>query len=405
MEANLNFVIVSARKELEGWLAETLRQEGNLVSSDSDQPERIIQLVDAISARAVFVDLTPNALSQDAALMEGLIAAKPLLPVVAIADTPDQSVILTALRAGARDFVSPDMRPTEVISLVRRVLSRDLSASLTEAADAGGKAVAIASARPGADAPMFALHLALAIQESSQDGKTLLLDLGVPAADTLTYLGIPVSYTFIDALRSLRRLDATLIDTAFGRHKSGLRLLAMPEEFTASREITSADLYVLLGVLRRHFSRIVVNLGGVPASDFLYVVLGRMDEILLLVEQSVPSCKQNMTLLQHLRENKVNGDNARLVVDRYLARIPPDGATIAKGFGLPLAATLPPSGMARLTMMNTGESLFESAPRDGYTLALRQLAGTVLGESGRAPEPAPGGWLRSVQNMLNMGGN
>jgi len=296
------------------------------------------------------------------------------------------------------------MRPGELMGLIRRVISRehgDLRAGMI----AEGNMTAIASARPGADAPMFALHMALALQEASPKQEILLLDLGVPAADTLHYLGIDPTYSFVDAIRSLRRLDDTLINTAFARHESGLRLLAMPDETLEAGRFTSADLYVLLGALKRHFQHIVVNLGGVPASEFLYVLLGRANRTLMLVEQSVPSCKQNRALLQRLRDNKVPLENVSLVVDRYLPSVPPNADTIAKGFGIPLLTTLPSSGMARLTMMNSGESLFKSAPRDPYTTTVRKLAIGLGQSTGSSPHRGKGetGWLHALADKLNFG--
>jgi pilus assembly protein CpaE len=373
MDSRNHFLLVSDRKEVVQWLDAALHDEGEVVVADSSNLDRVLQLVDAVGIRVVFCELTAENGAKDASFMEGLTAAKPLLPVVAMAEAPDRQTVLTALRAGARDFVSPDMRPGELISLVRRVASRehaDLRAGLIHE----GTMTAVASARPGADAPMFALHLALALQESAPKEAVLLLDLGVPAADTLHYLGIEPTYSFVDAIRSLRRLDDTLINTAFSRHETGLRLLAMPDETLDAGRFTSADLYVLLGALKRHFSHIVVNLGGVPASEFLYVMLSRSDRTLLLVEQSVPSCKQNRNLLQKLRDNKIPVGNVSLVVDRYLPSVPPNADTIAKGFGVPMLSTLPSSGMARLTMMNSGESLFKAAPRDPYTTTVRKLA-------------------------------
>ncbi|MGC4059837.1 MAG: pilus assembly protein [Aquabacterium sp.] len=401
MDAHNHFLLVSDRKEVVQWLEGSLRDEGEVVVSSTVDLERVLQLVDAIGARVVFCELSAQNSARDAAFMEGLTTAKPLLPVVAMAETPDRQAVLTALRAGARDFVSPDMRPSELLALVRKVVGREQHDVRSNGVPEGTM-VAVASARPGADAPMFALHLALAIQESIAEGEVLLLDLGVPAADTLHYLGIEPTYSFVDAIRSLRRLDDTLINTAFAKHESGLRLLAMPDETLDSGGFTSADLYVLLGALKRHFKQIVVNLGGVPASEFLYVLLGRADRTLMLVEQSVPSCKQNRTLLQKLRDNKISANNVSLVIDRYLPSIPPNADTIAKGFGLPLLTTLPSSGMARLTMMNSGESLFKSAPRDPYTVTVRKLAATVTrGPLGTTTKMnASVSWLYSVVNKL-----
>jgi pilus assembly protein CpaE len=403
MDQRNHFLLVSDRKEVAQWLEGALHDEGEVISADASSLERVLQLIDAVGARVVFCELTANNDARDASFMEGLTAAKPLLPVVAMAETPDRQTVLTALRAGARDFVSPDMRPSELLALIRRVISRehgDLRAGMV----AECAMTAVASARPGADAPMFALHLALALQEAAAKDDILLLDLGVPAADSLHYLGIEPTYSFVDAIRSLRRLDDTLINTAFSRHESGLRILAMPDETLDAGRFTTADLYVLLGALKRHFKHIVVNLGGVPASEFLFVLLGKSDRTLLLVEQSVPSCKQNRTLLQKLRDNKVPVGSVSLVVDRYLPSVPPNADTIAKGFGVPLLSTLPSSGMARLTMMNSGESLFKSAPRDPYTTTVRKLAAGLRRESqtGERETRREPGWFDTLASKLKL---
>jgi len=400
-----HFLLITNNKDVAHWVQTTLQDEAEIVMADSDNLERVVQLIDAVHARVVLCELQGSRLSQDASFMEGLTAAKPLLPVIALAETADRQSVLTALRSGARDFISPDMRPGEVISLVRRAAMREVSDPQRGNHGSEGAMTAVASARPGGDTTMFALHLALALQEQSPKDEILLLDLGVPAGDSLQYLGIEPTYTFVDAIRSLRRLDETLINTAFPKHETGLRILAMPEDSMEMGRITSADLYVLLSALKRHFRQIVVNLGGVPASEFLYVLLGRAERTLLLVEQSVPSCKQNRNLLQKLRDAKVDkmgSGQISLVVDRYLPSVPPDAETIAKGFGIPLLSTLPSSGMARLTMMNSGESLFTSAPRDPYTVAIRKIA-IGLGDDPRAPlKPieAGSGWLNQLTHRF-----
>ncbi|GAB4351543.1 MAG: type 4b pilus Flp biogenesis protein TadZ [Methylohalobius crimeensis] len=395
-----SFVAVTDRPEYTRWLHGILKDEGELLTADQPSLERVCQIIDLTGAQLVFVALAPQTLRHDTALLEGLVAIKPLLGVVAMADQADSQLLLAAMRAGAKDFITPQTRPGDVINLVHRIQER--SPAPSAAAPSIGSLTALISARPGTDTPMLALHLALAMQNRESKRDTLLLDLGSPPGDSLLYLGINASYSFIDAVRSLRRLDSVLIDSAFAKHHSGLHLLALPEDADAIGEITSADIYVLLGMLRRYFSRIVVNLGGVPWSDFLYLLLSNADDILVVIEQSVPSCKQNMQLVREVREHKISMDSVGLVVDRYLPKLPPDTASLSRGFDLPVHATLPPSGMARLNMMNSGESLFECAPRDPYTTAVRNLAAKLTADKeadGKNAEgigrliKAAGGWL------------
>jgi pilus assembly protein CpaE len=368
------FIAITTSQECLHWLAQSLRDEGEVIPADSPSVERVVQLSDAIGASIIFVQVNPAEYRQEALMIEGLIAAKPFLPVIVVADSFDQNLLLTVIRLGARDFIKIGTRGTEVVGEVKRLIPRD-AALLSSQADEHGKITAVVSARPGSDSPMLALHLALAVQESEP---TLLLDLGAPHGDAMLYLGLTSSYSFIDAIRSLRRIDSTLIQTGFGKHKSGLTVLSMPEDPWIDAQFTAADVSVLLRSLRRHFPRIIVNMGGMVGSDFFMLLLGNVDQIILLVEQSVPSCRQNMQLMKRLRDDKIQLTNAGMVVDRYLPKLPPDAESIAQSFGLPLLTTLSPSGMARLATMNSGESMFELSPNDPYALSVRKLASKIL---------------------------
>lgn len=372
-------VAVGIRAEHLRWLGQALKDEGELIVADQPVLERVLQIVDVSGAPVVLVGLSPANVRQDTALIEGLVAAKPLLTVIAFADQAENALVIAAMRAGARDFVTADLRGAEFASLIQRFRERTPHAALGTRAE-NGQVTALVCARPGYDTPMLALHLAIAFQGQVRDRYSLLLDLGIPHGDTLAFLGIAPNYSFVDAVRSLRRLDATFINSAFAHHKSGLHVLAMPEEAEGTGDLTSADVYVLLSTLRRYFRHIVVNLGGVPRSDFLHLLLRNTDNILVLVEQSVPSCRQNMQLVKNLHERNLPLGGAGLVIDRFLAKVPPDADTIARGFDLPVLATLPPSGLARLTAMNSGESLFDCAPRDPYLAGVRRVAERLAGE-------------------------
>lgn len=385
------FIAITYSQDCLQWLNQSLSEEGDVIPADAPTVERVAQLADAIGASTVFVQLNPGEYRQEAQLIEGIINAKPFLPVIVVADNSDQNLLLTVIRLGARGFIKIGTRASELIAEVRRLTPRDAVVHATPV-DSLGKITAVISARPGSDSPMLALHLALAMQEVEP---TLLLDLGVPHGDAMLYLGLTSSYSFIDAIRSLRRIDATLIQTGFGRHKSGLTVLSMPEDSWVGAQFTVADVSVLLRSLRRHFPRIVVNLGGLPGSDFLMLLLGNVDQSVLLVEQSVPSCRQNMQLIKHLREEKVLLNNVGLVVDRYLSKMPPDAESIAQSFGMPLLATLASSGMARLATMNTGESMYELSPNDPYSLSVRALADKLLDVVPVKPRRSHG-WLHRL---------
>ena len=367
-----SFIVVPDNDSQLNWLQEVLIDEGEVIKTDVSSIDRVRQLLDLTGSQVVFVGLSETNLRQNIAFIEDLVTFKTMLLVIAVADHLDNELVLSAMRAGAREFITTGTRHNEVMRLLNRLQHRAPIAQ--HATDRRGKVTSLVSARPGSDTPMLALHLALAIQTEGQNEKVLLLDMGTPASDTLTYLGINAPYSFLDAIRSLRRLDSTLIDSAFAKHESGLKLLALPEDHTGIGDVTSADVYVLLGVLQQYFTHIIINLGGVPYSDFLHLLVSNSNTTLALLEQSVPSCKQNMQLIRKISQGQIDMDSVKLVVDRYLPNLPPDAENLARGLNINLLTTLPSSGMARLKMMNSGESLFECAPRDPYTQAARKMA-------------------------------
>lgn len=402
MSEERSFVIVTSQASIANWLTRSLRDLGAAMVGDPASLESVLQLIDVTGTRVVLIGLSRAGLREEANFLAGLLSAKPQLPIIAVAESMDQTLLLAALRAGARDFITPEQSSEEVVSAVRYVIERNQLVHADARDDSW--MMALVSARPSGDAAILALHMALTIQHRSPANKVLLLDLGVPPGDTLMFLGIQSSYTFIDAVRSLRRLDETLIETAFGEHASGLRLLAMPEDPNLSgQEITSADVYVLLGTLRRFFTHVVINLGGMPSSDFLFLAVGRADKVVFLLEQSLPSCKQNMALLHKLNDNKIVLDGAGVIVDYYLAKMPPDADSIADGMGLPLLGTLPASSMARLAVMNTGRSMFEAAPRDPYAVAVRNLTLKLLPDGSATGGAEARGWRHRLRSLLKGG--
>lgn len=395
-----SFVVVPDHEVQFNWLQEVLAEEGEVIKVDISSIERVRQLLDLTGSQVIFVGLSEVNLRENIAFIENLVMFKTMLLVIAVADHMDNELLLSAMRAGAREFITTGTRHNEVMRLLNRLQHRAPIAQHTT--DRRGKVISLISARPGSDTPMLALHLALAIQADGKNGKVLLLDMGTPASDRLTYLGLNAPYSFLDAVRSLRRLDSTLIDSAFAKHESGLQLLALPEDHTGIGEVTSADIYVLLGVLQQYFTHIIINLGGVPYSDFLHLLVSNSDTTLALLEQSVPSCKQNMQLIRKISEGQIDMNSVKLVVDRYLSNLPPDAENLARALNISLLTTLPSSGMARLKMMNSGESLFECAPRDPYTLAVRKMAKklTVVAQDNKeSPQsglwPHVTGWMKS----------
>jgi pilus assembly protein CpaE len=116
-----SYVAVTSNQEHIRWLNAVFREESEVIAADQSSLERVRQILDLTGAQVVFVALTPQTLRQDTALIEGLVTIKSLLSVIAMADQVDNDMLLSAMRAGARDFMLTGSRPGEVINLVQRL--------------------------------------------------------------------------------------------------------------------------------------------------------------------------------------------------------------------------------------------------------------------------------------------
>ncbi|WP_339431870.1 MULTISPECIES: pilus assembly protein [unclassified Pseudomonas] len=365
---NQTFLAITRNDTDLEWLQGALAPLGQVVSAGGGSLDELLALVDVTCASLVFVGLDPEHLVAQSALIEGVLEAKPMLAIVALGDGMDNQLVLNAMRAGARDFVAYGSRSSEVAGLVRR-LSKRLPA-VTPNTPLGGLTV-LYGVQSDADGALLANHMALVVHKSGQ--QTLLLDLGLPHGDSLALLGLESSFHFGDALRHLRRLDATLIDSAFTSTEAGLRILAYAPADEPLERTSTAELYMLLSALRQHFQHIVVNLTGQPDSEALRTFVSHCDKLLWYTDQNVLDCRRNLAVLNQWREKGVKLDHGRLLVDRYLRNVAPDSEALGKTFGLEVIAVLAYSPELRLNAKNQGVTLFELAPREALSQSLRTL--------------------------------
>ncbi|MGY2199723.1 AAA family ATPase [Pseudomonas gingeri] len=371
------------------WLQGALAPLGQVVSAGGSLDE-LLSLVDVTFAGLIFVGLDRENLVAQSALIEGVLEAKPMLAIVALGDGMDNQLVLNAMRAGARDFVAYGSRSSEVAGLVRR-LSKRLPA-VTPSTQLGGFTV-LYGVQGNADGALLATHLALVVQKSGQ--QTLLLDLGLPRGDSLALLGLESSFHFGDALRHLRRLDATMIDSAFTSAEAGLRILAYASGDEPLKRTSAAELYMLLSALRQHFQHIVVNLTGQSDSEALRTFVSHCDKLLWYTDQSVLDCRRNLAVLNLWREKGMKLDHARLLVDRYLKGVSPDSETLGKTFGFEVISVLPHGAEVRLNAKNQGQTLFELAPREALTQGLKTL-GERLAKRSEGRTKTAEGWLNRL---------
>ncbi|WP_022956193.1 AAA family ATPase [Perlucidibaca piscinae] len=372
-ESQQSVVLVSTLREEHEWLQNSLEGTANVVLCQQRELNDVLQLISLAAASIVFVPIRRDNWMGDIQFIEGLVAARPTLACIALSEIQDQERLLGAMRAGARDFITFNARGSELAGLVRRLAER--TPSIIESPMQQGSLIVLASERPVLQSAFHALHVAAGIARLNPDARVLLLDLGQPFCEAQMLYGLEGQFNFLDTLRNLRRLDRNLTDTAFPGHKSGVKVLSAPVEGMDLNDITTSEMFLLVGTLRSLFTHVVVNICGLPTVAVTELLIGNANQLVVVVDQSITSCRAGLGFMAHLREIGCPVTHPMLLLDHYQPKIAPDSKAVLRSFGFEEVIELPAEPELRLRAMNLGQLLYEVAPSDPLTRRYEHWSG------------------------------
>jgi pilus assembly protein CpaE len=373
------FVFATLADEHARWLAGSLVAAG-AVDRVSLDPKAFVQRIGTLNPSLVFVDFSGGQMAAASAAANAARAAYPGLQIVAVGSMNEPESALAALRAGVRDFIDLCAPVADALRITRQVLD-----NVVEPVSRHGKLTALIGARVGMGVSTLAANLAVLLQrrDAAQGREALLLDLGLPAGDGTLLLNTRSDFSFVEAVRNVRRIDQTFVHTALSHHASGLALTSLPADLAEMREVSHASSIGLLNRLRAFFDQLIVDLGGFTNGEFIANVVQAADEAWLVCDQGVPSVVSAVGVLDGLREHGIDVDTlrqkVRLVVGKYEPELGLTAAQIAQRLELELIATLPERRVALGQSMNQGNLLAETAPRDAYVRALDALVTRIAG--------------------------
>ena len=378
------FLLNATREDVRQWLSRALGGVGTLVAEDASH-ESFVEKIGALRPGLVFLDFTQAHAIDSVRLAEQIARLFPQLPIVAVGNTGEPDIVLTALRAGVRDFINLGGAPDQATSAVRKLMVPRAQVRPITATRRDGKIVALLGARPGVGVTSLAVNLAAAVRRNAQ-AEVLLLDLGLPARDGALYLNIAPEFHFVEAVRNLRRFDQVFVDTAIARHPNGVSVLPLPATLAEMRDISFSEALSLLDRLREFFDLQVVDLGGFSNAEFMVQIVKAADTVVLVAEQSVGAIVSAAEQLQELKKREAEREDMHLVVSRFDTDLGVDAEQIAERIGVASVGLLPDRRAALLQAANRGVVLADHAPADPYVRAVGALMERLGYREGQVPE-------------------
>ncbi|MGD9757637.1 MAG: CpaE family protein [Comamonas sp.] len=406
VSGNARVVLVTQSSSHAFWLASVLGSDAEVIPVAGD----LAALHTAISAPGlgvvvVVVDFSAPMTEAAIVLVGDLRASFPGVVIMGSGSAAEPASMRAALRCGVAEFIDWDASEGEANTAIRHQMHArsQLPAAVALEPETKGFSLPLLGARVGMGVTTLATHLAVMFQEMhayyvrgaknkkqlarpfgasqlplDESAHAVLLDLGLPARDGLLYLGIAGDFSFVDAVQNTRRLDATLIESAFAKHSTGTVTLAWPSDLGMLREVSPAAAAGVVNTLKSLLGVQVIDLGGMVQADFLAPLLRESGQGWVVCDQSLGGIVSTAQMLKELDAKGVNRSTLKLVLNRFNAQAGLPAKEVAQRLGLELLHVVPDRSTVLLNAASCGQLLSQSLRGDPYVTCVRSMARALL---------------------------
>jgi len=380
--SHLAIVVVDADQNVRTQLGAQLGAHAVTVASVAGAAEHL-------SGSPAVVVLGPScATPAELAVIEQLTAGRQEFGAILVASELTTTLLQHALRAGVKDVLALPVDAGQLSLTVKRVGEALTAASTsvsamspadellaTDPADLG-QVITVFSTKGGAGKSVIACNVAVRLAKRS-DRPVALVDADLQFGDVAVMLKLAPQHTIVDAVGSIDRMDAGLLDNLLVTHEaSGLKVLPAPLEPAFADQVTGEEMVRIVELLRTFCSHVVVD---TPAY-FNDVVLGLIevsDDVLLVAGMDIPNIKNVKIGLQTLRLLDTPMSKLRLVLNRANSKVKLDVSEVEKTLQVKADALIP-SDVVVPQAVNKGIPVVLAAPKSAVTRSLEQLADTFL---------------------------
>jgi pilus assembly protein CpaE len=354
-----------------------------LLGNDVSSFPLVEDLVPYLNGESIVMVLGPScAVDGTLSSVERVVQAHREIGAILVAEELTTSLLQLALRSGIKDVLASPADAQQLQEAIGRVTSNiasspspSLPAEGDEMFDGDGElgqVITVFSTKGGAGKSMIATNLGVILAQRS-DKPVCLVDADLQFGDIAVMLKLSPQHTIVDAVSSLDRLDASLLQNLLITHESsGLLILPAPLEPAFADQIGATEMMQIVEVLRSFCSHVIID---TPAY-FNDVVLGMIeisDEVLLIAGMDIPNIKNVKIGLQTLRLLNTPMEKLHLVLNRANSKVKLDVTEVERTLQVS-ADILIPSDIVVPQSVNRGVPVVQSAPRSGVAKSLEEMA-------------------------------
>ena len=301
----------------------------------------------------------------------------PATHILAISSHQEGSLILQAVRNGAREFLTSPLKLEEFLGAMERI-RQVVNKTSGDSTVRNSQIISVAGVSGGIGCTSLAINLGCCFAQ--QPGRSVaILDLDLSLGDADVWLDIIPDYTIQDVADNINRLDYALLKRSLTKHECGACLLPRPVEMDDHPPIGPDELRRVISLLKATFTHLVIDLSKTftPLDN---AAMELSDVILIITQLDLPSLRNAVRLMQYFKKREGMYDKVRVVVNRMGL----DDNTISlnkalETLGREVFATIPNDYATMVEARNNGVPLITQAPKARVTKSIIQLVQSLDG--------------------------
>lgn len=309
----------------------------------------------------------------------------PTCHVLVVSSSQEGSLILKAMRNGAKEFLSYPLGLEDFLAALDRIQLNGCGRT-GDGPIRSSQVYTVAGVSGGVGCTSLAINLACCLAQNERNNVAI-IDLDLALGDADVWLDIIPDYTIQDVAENITRLDYALLKRSLTKHDCGAFLLPRPVHMDVRPTFTPDELRRVIALLKATFTHLVIDVSK-SYTPLDIAAMEASDKVLLVTQLDLPCLRNVVRLLQFFDQQEKLAGKVKVVVNRLGLQDTQISLTKAlETIGREVYWQVPNDYGTMVESRNNGVPLLTYAPRAKLTRQIERLAASLDAGSG-SDQPA-----------------
>jgi len=309
------------------------------------------------------------------ALVAKLTQDLPNCSVLVISSSQEGSLILQAMRNGAKEFLGFPLKLEDFLAAIDRI-KQTQSGPAGDGKVRSSQVITVAGVGGGVGCTSLAINLACVLAQNERNGVAI-MDLDLALGDADVWLDIIPDYTIQDVAENITRLDYSLLKRSLTKHDCGAFLLPRPVQMDDATSINPEELRRVIALLKATFTHLVIDVSK-SFGPLDLAVMEVSDVVLLVTQLDLPCLRNVVRIMQYFDQRDEFEGKIKVVVNRL--GLEANQISLNKALetiGREVYWQIPNDYAVMVESRNNGVPLITEAPKAKLTKSIEQLAHSI----------------------------